>query len=83
MRTKVLIEGLQNSQKFRAIINGVFVGNNQIKDLVNNRFPDTTQRAAVWEALMEIASTNRINGNDHVRGLSKSIRGYDIQVDLV
>lgn len=82
MRTKVLIEGFKNTQKFRAIINGVFVGDNQIKDLMNNRFPDVTQRVAVWEALMEIARTNRTNGA-RVSGLSKSIRGYDIQVDLV
>lgn len=83
MRTKVLIEGFKNTQKFRAIINGVFVGDNQIKDLMNNRFPDVTQRVAVWEALMEIARTNRIKGAARVSGLSKSIRGYDIQVDLV
>jgi hypothetical protein len=82
MRTKQIITGFNNSQKFRAIINGVIVGDNKVQDLINNRFPDTTQRVAVWEALIEIAINRRV-GKPSIQGISKNIRGYDIQVDLV
>ena len=34
MRTKVIIDGLNNTQKFRAVINGVFIGDCQVKDLM-------------------------------------------------
>jgi hypothetical protein len=82
MRTKQIITGFNNSQRFRAIINGVIIGDNEVKDLVGNRFPDTTQRVAVWEALIEIAITRRV-GKPSIQGISKEIRGYDIQVDLL
>lgn len=81
MRTKVIIDGLQNSQKFRAIINGVFVGDCQVKDLLGNRFPKTDQRVAVWDALMDIAMRRR-HGLD-VTGFATRRNDIDIQVDLV
>ena len=81
MRTKVIIEGLNNSQKFRAVINGVMIGDCQVKDLVGNRFPQTQQRVAVWEALMEIARARRFGANQV--GFAGNRRGFDVQVDLV
>ena len=82
MRTKVIIEGLNNSQKFRAVINGVMIGDCQVKDLVGNRFQQREQRIAVWDALNEIGKSRRLN-----LGLADSFgtnrRGIDVQVDLV
>jgi hypothetical protein len=81
LRTKVIIEGLNNSQKFRAVINGIFIGDCQVKDLVGNRFPQTQQRVAVWEALMEIARARRCGANQI--GFAGVRREYDVQVDLI
>ena len=82
MRTKVIIEGLKNSQKFRAVINGVIIGDCQVKDLVGNRFMQRDQRVAVWDALNELGKSRRLNF-----GLANSFgtnrRGVDVQVDLV
>ena len=80
MNTKILIDGLKNSQKFRAIINGVFIGDCQVKDLMGNRFPQREQRVAVWDALMQVAMRRRHGMN--MVGYAGTIRGIDIQVDL-
>jgi hypothetical protein len=81
MRTKVLIDGLNNTQKFRAIINGVFIGDCQVKDLLGNRFPQREQRVAVWDALMYLARDRRLGRN--VSGFGTNRDGVDVQVDLV
>lgn len=81
MRTKIIIEGLKNTQKFRAIINGIIVGDCQVKDLMGNRFAQREQRAAVWEALMEVALRRR-HGLD-MTGFGGNRRGFEVQVDLV
>jgi hypothetical protein len=81
MRTKVLIEGLKNTQKFRAVINGIIVGDCQVKDLMGNRFSQVDQRVAVWESLMDIAMRRRHGVN--MTGFAGNKRGYDVQVDLV
>ena len=81
MRTKVIIEGLNNSQKFRAIINGVFIGDCQVKDLMGNRFPHQAQRVAVWNALMDVALRRR-HGLDMTGFATRTKEGIDIQVDL-
>jgi hypothetical protein len=82
MRTKVIIDGLNNTQKFRAVINGVFVGDCQVKDLMGSRFPQREQRVAVWNSLMEIAMRKRHGMN--MTGFATTTKdGIDIQVDLV
>ena len=81
MRTKVIIDGLKNSQKFRAIINGVYIGDCMVKDLTTNRFPHQVQRVAVWEALMEVAHARRVGANQI--GFAGIRQGVEIQVDLV
>ena len=82
MRTKVIIDGLNNTQKFRAVINGVFVGDCQVKDLMGSRFPQREQRIAVWNSLMEIAMRKRHGLN--MTGFATTTKdGIDIQVDLV
>ena len=82
MNTKILIDGLKNSQKFRAIINGVMIGDCQVKDLMGSRFPQREQRVAVWNSLMEIAMRKRHGLN--MTGFATTTKdGIEIQVDLV
>ena len=81
MRTKVIIDGLKNTQKFRAVINGVIIGDCQVKDLLGNRFQQADQRIAVWESLMDIAMRRRHGLN--MTGFGGNKRGVDVQVDLV
>ena len=81
MRTKVIIDGLNNTQKFRAVINEVFIGDCQVKDLLGNRFPHQVQRVAVWEALMEVARARRCGANQI--GFAGIRQGIQVQVDLV
>jgi hypothetical protein len=81
MRTKVIIEGFKNTQKFRTVINGIIIGDCQVKDLMGNRFQQVDQRVAVWESLMDIAMRRRHGLN--MTGFSGNKRGYDVQVDLV
>jgi hypothetical protein len=82
MRTKVIIDGLKNTQKFRAIINGVVIGDNQVKDLLGGRFQQREQRVAVWNALQQIAVRQR-TGLKLMTGYGTNKDGIDIQVDLV
>jgi hypothetical protein len=82
MNTKIIIDGLKNSQKFRAVINGVFIGDCQVKDLLGSRFPQREQRVAVWNALMQVAMRRR-HGLQMVGFSTRTNDGIDIQVDLV
>jgi hypothetical protein len=82
MRTKVIIDGLKNTQKFRAVINGVIIGDCQVKDLLGNRFQQREQRVAVWDALMQIALRQR-TGLTLMNGYGTNKDGIDVQVDLV
>ena len=81
MRTKVIIDGLNNTQKFRAVINGVMIGDCQVKDLLGSRFPQREQRVAVWDALMYLARDRRLGKN--ITGFGTNRDGIDVQVDLV
>ena len=82
MRTKVIIDGLNNTQKFRAIINGVIICDCQVKDLLANRFMQREQRVAVWNALMKIGTSRRINLGG-VNSFAGRDQGVDVQVDLL
>lgn len=82
MRTKVIIDGFNNTQKFRVILNGIIIGDCQVKDLIGSRFQQREQRNAVWEALIEL-SFDRRHGNPNAQGYGATLRGYDVQVDLV
>ena len=64
------------------MINGVFVGDCQVKDLMGNRFPQTAQRVAVWNALMQVAMRRR-HGMNMTGFSTRTNDGIDIQVDLV
>jgi len=82
MRQKRIIEGLNNSQKIRVIVNGVGFYTT-VEGMTHMCF--TEQRVAVWNALTYIA-TEKITGyayrstfyNDKMERTS-----VDVQVDLV
>ena len=82
MRTKVIIEGLNNTQKFRVVLNGIIIGDCQVKDLIGSRFQQREQRSAVWDALIQLSFTRRTR-NPNTKGFGANLRGYDVQVDLV
>jgi len=82
MRTKQIIMGLKNTQRFRVILNGVIISDLQVKDLNTNRFPQRDQRLAVWRALEEIARGHRI-GCTLVDGIGRNYDGVDVQVNLL
>jgi len=82
MNTKIIIDGLKNSQKFRAVINGVFIGDCQVKDLMSNRFPQREQRVSVWNALLQVGMSIR-HGKTITGFATRTNDGDDIQVDLV
>ena len=79
MRTKVIFDGLKNSQKIRVIINGVIVYTT-IKGVLYDLFGNTEQRAAVCDALCQLSYFYR---TEKSTGLGKDFRGYSIQVDLI
>ena len=79
MRTKVLFDGLKNSQKIRVIINGVIVYTT-IKGVLFDLFGNTEQRAAVCDALLQLSYFYR---TEKSTGIGKYFRGYSIQVNLI
>ena len=82
MRTKQIIMGLKNTQRFRVILNGVIISDLQVKDLNTNRFPQRDQRLAVWRALEEVARSYRVS-NKMVDGFGRNYDGVDVQVNLL
>ena len=79
MRTKVIFDGLKNSQKIRVIINGVIVYTT-IKGVLFDLFGNTEQRAAVCDALLQLSYFYRTDGSV---GLAQDFRGYSVQVNLL
>lgn len=81
MRTKTIIDGFKNSQKFRVVINGIILFTT-VKEMAFDMFGQTDQRVAVWEAMMKLAMMRRIEKIQPV-GLACDVRGYQVQVDLI
>ena len=79
MRTKVIFDGLKNSQKIRVIIDGVIVYTT-IKGVLFDLFGNTEQRAAVCDALLQLSYFYR---TEKSTGIGKDFRGYSIQVNLI
>lgn len=90
MRTKTVIEGFKNSQKFRVIFKGdgseneigLYMTINQMTEM----FATILARMLVWEALLELSHIRHIAKMDKKpipTGLGTTIRGKQIQVDLV
>lgn len=81
MRTKTIIDGFKNSQKFRVTINGVMLNGITPKDLMDCRFGLTEQRVAVWDAIGSLAAMRRVETIKPI-GLTGTWRGVNIQVDM-
>lgn len=81
MRTKTIIDGFRNSQKFRVAINGILL-HTTIKDMAEDQFVVTEQRVAVWDAIMRLAMERRTTGIA-ITGFMGDFRGFQVQVDLV
>ena len=89
MRTKTIIQGFKNSQKFRVI----FKGDGSENDIgfymsiqqMTEQFATVLARSLCWEALIQLSYERRMA--DATRkpiptGLGTTIRGRQIQVDL-
>ena len=90
MRTKTIIEGFKNSQKFRVI----FKGDGSENDIglyltisqMNEQFATVMARSICWEAMIQLSYERRTaeaTSKPVPTGLGTTIRGKQIQVDLV
>ena len=90
MRTKTVIEGFKNSQKFRVIFKGDGSENDiglymTVKQMTE-QFATVNARATCWDALLQLANMRylaKVDGKLVPSGLGTTIRGKQIQVDLV
>jgi hypothetical protein len=90
MRTKTVIEGLKNSQKFRVIFKGDGsendIGMYMTVQQMTEMFATVNARVLCWEAMEMLARMRRLEkqaGGIMPVGLGATIRGKQIQVDLV
>jgi hypothetical protein len=90
MRTPTIIYGLKNSQKIRIIFKGDGSENDigmylTIKQMTE-QFATVNARTLCWEALLQLSSMRQEaqKYNDLIpSGLGTTIRGKQVQVDLV
>ena len=90
MRTKTVIEGLKNSQKFRVIFKGDGSENDigmymTIKQMTE-MFATVNARVLCWEALIKLSYDRRMaeaTSKPIPSGIGTTIRGKQIQIDLV
>jgi hypothetical protein len=91
MRTKTIIEGFKNSQKFRFILkanSGEEVGLTMSIQQMSDTFATRDARVAVWEALLKLALQRRLaksKGEQMPLGLVNDAtrQGFrQVQVDL-
>jgi len=90
MRTKTIIEGFKNSQKFRVIFKGDGsendIGLYMTVQQMTEMFATTTARATCWEALLKLAhmrDAEKRGGGIQPIGLCATIGNKQVQVDLV
>jgi hypothetical protein len=90
MRRKTIIDGLKNSQRFRVI----FKGDGSENDIgfymtiqqMTEQFATVNARASCWDALLQLGNIRyfaKKDGKPVPTGLGTTIRGKQIQVDLV
>jgi hypothetical protein len=90
MRQKTIIEGFKNSQKFRVIFKGDGSENDigmymSIKQMTE-QFATVSARTVCWEAMIHLAYDRHmaeINKRPIPSGIGRTIRGKQVQVDLV
>jgi hypothetical protein len=90
MRTKTIIDGLKNSQKFRVIFKGDGsendIGMYMTVKQMSEQFATVNARATCWDALIQLSYLRyeAKRKNELIpTGLGTTIRGKQIQVDLV
>jgi hypothetical protein len=85
MRTPTIINGLKNSQKFRVIFKGDGsendVGLYMTVKQMSEMFATTNARSLCYEALEMLASERQ--STKAIVGLGTTIRGKQIQIDLI
>jgi hypothetical protein len=90
MRTKTIVDGFKNSQKFRVIFKGDGseneIGLYMTVKQMSEMFATTMSRTLCWEAMEMLARMRREEkrtGGIMPVGLGATIRGKQVQVDLV
>jgi len=90
MRTKTIIDGFKNSQKFRVIFKGDGsendIGMYMTIQQMTEQFATVTARTVCWEALMKLSYMRYNAKKDNSLlpvGLGVTIRGKQVQIDLV
>jgi hypothetical protein len=90
MRTKTIIDGFKNSQKFRVIFKGDGsendIGMYMTIQQMTEQFATVNARTLCWEALMKLSYMryNAKKDNELMPvGLGATIRGKQVQIDLV
>ena len=90
MRTKTIVEGLKNSQKFRVIFKGDGsendIGMYMTIQQMTEQFATVNARVLCWDALLQLGRMRvfaQKDGNCIPTGLGTTIRGTQIQVDLL
>jgi hypothetical protein len=89
MRTKTIIDGFKNSQKFRFILkatNGEEVGMVITIQQMSDQFATRDARVAVWSAMMKLSFDRQMakaRGETLPTGLVRDAQGFhQVQVDL-
>ena len=89
MRTKTIVDGFKNSQKFRFILtanSGEEVGMTITVQQMTDLFATRDARVAVWTTLERLAYLRRVakgNGRELPTGLVQDVQGFrQVQVDL-
>ena len=89
MRTKQIIPGFNNSQKFRFILmatNGEEFGMTVTVQQMSDQFATTHARVAVWSAMAKLAMDRgaaKANNKPQPTGLVDAAQGFrQVQVDL-
>ena len=90
MRTKTVIEGFKNSQKFRVIFKGDGsendIGMYMTVKQMTEQFATVNARSLAWEVLIQLSNMRQEaqKYNELIpTGLGTTIRGKQVQVDLV
>ena len=90
MRTRTIVDGLKNSQKFRVIFKGDGsendIGMYMTIQQMTEMFATVNARVLCWDALLQLGNMRffaQKDGKSVPTGLGTTIRGKQIQVDLV
>ena len=90
MRTRTIVNGLKNSQKFRVIFKGDGsendIGMYMTIQQMTEMFATVNSRVLCWDAMLQLCRMRFFAQKDGApvpSGLGTTIRGKQIQVDLV